>query len=137
MRGSKGPRHHQRELVAPERAAVRADPLRHDHVRARIAQRDRPAGRVVEEEGLQRAGDEVRARNRMRQHARRSVTRARRGAEDGTVDVRSPVANASSPPAETPNTAVRSAGSATPNRELAHRRTSSTKNFSWAANRSG
>src|SRR5262249_12416082 len=38
--------------------------------------------------------------------------------------------------AETPNTAVRSEGSATPKRERAHSRTSSTKNFSCVANRS-
>src|SRR6266487_3173270 len=50
---------------------------------------------------------------------------------------RSPMASASSPLAETPNTAVRSAGSATPKRVRAHRRTSSTKNVSCAANRSG
>src|SRR5512146_37090 len=48
----------------------------------------------------------------------------------------SPRASTSSPPAETPNTSVRPAGSATPNRERTHRRTSPTKNFSCAANRS-
>src|SRR6516164_1489884 len=87
---SKCPRHHQRELVAPERAAVRPDPLRHDNVRTRLAQRDRPPRRVLQEKRLQRAGNQVRARNRIRHHARRSVTRARRGAEDRTVDVRMP-----------------------------------------------
>ena len=46
------------------------------------------------------------------------------------------MASASSPLAETPNTAVRSAGSATPKRDRTHRRTSSTKNVSCAANRS-
>jgi len=35
---------------------------------------------------------------------------------------RSPSARASSPPAETPNTAVRSVGSATPNSDFVHRR---------------
>src|SRR5215469_1424428 len=48
----------------------------------------------------------------------------------------SPLARASSPLAETPDTAVRSAGSATPKRDGAHWRTYSTKNFSCAANRS-
>src|SRR5215831_2548198 len=47
------------------------------------------------------------------------------------------MASASSPLAETPNTAVRPAGSATPKRLRTHRRTSSTKNLSCAANRSG
>ena len=36
---SKRPRHHQRELFAPERTAVRPGPLRHHNVRTRIAQR--------------------------------------------------------------------------------------------------
>src|SRR5262249_24495583 len=87
---SKHPRHHKRELFAPERAAVRPGPLRHHNVRTRIAQRDRPRGRVLEEERLQRARNEVRARNRARHHPRRTVTRARRGAEDRTVEVRVP-----------------------------------------------
>ena len=34
---SKRPRHHQRELFSPERAAVRSGPLFHDHVRTCIA----------------------------------------------------------------------------------------------------
>ena len=55
--------------------AVRRDPLAHHDVRTCIAQRDRPPGRVVEEERLQRAGDEVHARNRTRHHAGRLVTR--------------------------------------------------------------
>src|SRR6202042_14845 len=50
---------------------------------------------------------------------------------------RSPMASASSPLAETPHTAVRSAGNATSNRDCAHRRTSSTRNFSCAATRAG
>src|SRR5690348_15324795 len=33
---SKRPRHHQRELFSPERAAVRSDPLFHDNVRTCI-----------------------------------------------------------------------------------------------------
>ena len=72
---SKRPGHHQRELSSPQRVAVRRDPLAHDDVRTCTAQRDRPPGRVLEEERLQRAGDEVHARNRTRHHARRSVTR--------------------------------------------------------------
>src|ERR1700745_2613460 len=52
--------------------------------------RDCPPGRVLEEERLQRARNEVRARNRTRHHPRRTVTRARRGAEDRTVEVRMP-----------------------------------------------
>jgi len=35
---SKRPRHHQRELFSPERAAVRSGPLFHDNVRTYIAQ---------------------------------------------------------------------------------------------------
>jgi hypothetical protein len=58
---SKRPRHHQRELSLPQRGAVRRDPLAHDDVRTCIAQRGRPPGRVVEEERLQRAGDEISA----------------------------------------------------------------------------
>ena len=53
-----------------------------------VAQRDRPPGRVLEEERLQRAGDEVRARNPTRQHTSRFVPRARRAGEDRTIDVR-------------------------------------------------
>src|SRR6185437_11172433 len=90
---SKRPRDHERELLAPERTAVRPGPLRHHDVRTRIAQRNRPAGRVLEEERLQRARNEVRARNRTRHHPRRTVTRARRGAEDRTIDVRMPKPN--------------------------------------------
>jgi hypothetical protein len=56
---SKRPRHHERELFTPECTAVRSDPLRHDNVRTRIAQRDRPPRRVIEEKRLQRAGNEV------------------------------------------------------------------------------
>ena len=69
----KRPRHHQRELFSPERVAVRSDALGHDDVRACTAQRGRPPRRVLEEERLQRAGDEVRARKRTRHHGRRSV----------------------------------------------------------------
>src|SRR5215475_2358304 len=47
------------------------------------------------------------------------------------------MASASSPLAETPNTAVRPTGSATPKRVRTQLRTSSTKNLSCAANRSG
>src|SRR5215469_8187635 len=47
------------------------------------------------------------------------------------------MASASSPLAETPNTAVRPAGSAAPKRVRTHRRTSSAKNLSCAANLSG
>jgi hypothetical protein len=86
-RAAKRPRHHQRELFSPQRVAVRPDPLGHDNVRTRVAQRDGPAGRVLEKERLQRASDEVRTRKRIRHHGRRSVTSARRRAEDRTVDV--------------------------------------------------
>ena len=65
---------------------MRPGPLGHDNVRACAAQRDVPAGRVLEKERLQRAGDEVRARKRIRHHGRRSVTSARRRAEDNAVD---------------------------------------------------
>jgi hypothetical protein len=40
---------------------MRSGPLGHDDVRADGAQRVRPAGRVLEEERLMCAGDEVRA----------------------------------------------------------------------------
>ena len=69
--------------------AFATNPTR-EYIRACIAQRDRPSGRVVEEEGLQRAGDEVHARNRTRHHASRLVARSRRAGEDRTVDVRMP-----------------------------------------------
>ena len=61
LRGSapERPRHHQRELFSPERVAVRPGPFGHDNVGTGVAQRDRPAGRVLEEERLERAGDEV------------------------------------------------------------------------------
>jgi hypothetical protein len=59
---SKRPRNHQRELDCPKWVAVIADPLRHHDVRAGIAQRVRPPGRVLDEERLQCAGDEVGAR---------------------------------------------------------------------------
>jgi hypothetical protein len=45
----------------PLRVAMRSGPLGHDDVRADGAQRVRPAGRVLEEERLMCAGDEVRA----------------------------------------------------------------------------
>ena len=69
---------------------MRSGPLGHHDVRTCIAQRLRPPGRVLVEERLQRAGDEVRARKRARHHARRSVASAGRGAEDRTVDLRVP-----------------------------------------------
>jgi len=84
---SERPRHHQRELGPPERVAMGCDPFAHHDVGARVAQRDGPAGRVGEEERLQGAGDEVRARDPVRQHARRLVARARRAGENRTVDV--------------------------------------------------
>jgi len=84
---SKRPRHHQRELFSPKRVAVRPDPLGHDNVRTCIAQRVRPPGRVLEEERLLHASDEVRARKRARHHRRRSVPCARRRAKDRAVDV--------------------------------------------------
>src|SRR5215472_4835111 len=87
---SKRPRHHQRELFSPERAAVRSDPLFHDHVRTCIAQRGRPPRCVLKEERLLRAGNKVRARNPTWHHVRRLVARARRGAEDRTVDIGMP-----------------------------------------------
>jgi hypothetical protein len=74
---SKRPCHHQRELGLPERVAVGPDPLVHDDVRTGIAQRARPPGRVLEEERLQRAGDEIGARKRARHHGRRAVAAAR------------------------------------------------------------
>src|SRR5205814_8773587 len=86
----KRPRHHLRELFSPERVAVRSDPVGHHDVRTCIAQRGRPSGRILVEERLQCAGHKVRARKRAGHHVRRSVTRARRGAEDRTVDVRMP-----------------------------------------------
>jgi len=46
------------------------------------------------------------------------------------------MASESSPLADTPHTAVRSAGNATPKRDRTQLRTSSTKKRSWAANRS-
>src|SRR5580704_15161246 len=52
---SKCPRHHKWELSLPQRVAVRRDPFAHHDVRTCIAQRDRPADRVIEEERLQRA----------------------------------------------------------------------------------
>ena len=84
---SKRPRHHQWELSSPQCVTMRRDPFAHHDVRTRIAQRDRPPPRVVEEERLQRAGDEVGARNRTRHRTTRFVTRARRAGEDRTVDV--------------------------------------------------
>jgi hypothetical protein len=117
---SECPRHHQRKLFSPEYATVRTSPLIHGDIRICIAQRVRPPPCVLEEERLLCAGDKVCARKRTRHNARRLVT----------------AAPASSPPAETPNTAVRSVGSATPNRDSVHRRTSSTRNFSCAATRS-
>ncbi len=67
----KRPRHHQRELFSPERAAVRSGPLFHDNVRTCIAQRGRPPRRVLKEERLLRAGNKVRARNPIRHHLSR------------------------------------------------------------------
>src|SRR5215831_5427277 len=84
---SKRPRHHQRELFAPERTAMRPGSLGHHNIRTRFAQRLRPPGRVLEKERLQGAGNEVHTRNRTRHHPRRAVTRARRGAEHSTVHV--------------------------------------------------
>ena len=57
-----GPRDHGGELGLPERIAVVPDPLGHHDVRAGIAQRVRPPGRVLEEPRLERAGDEIRPR---------------------------------------------------------------------------
>ena len=85
---SKRPRRHQRELFSPERVAVRSDALGHDDVRACTPQCGRPPRRVLEKEGLQRAGNEICARKRTRHHGRRSIATARRCAEDRTVDVR-------------------------------------------------
>src|SRR5205085_11288450 len=90
---SERPRHHQRELFLPERVAVRPDALSYEDVRTCIAQRVRPPGRVLEEERLQRAGDEVHARDRARHHLWRSEACARRGGEDRAVDVRMPNAD--------------------------------------------
>jgi hypothetical protein len=66
---------------------VRPDTLGHDNVRTCVAQRDGPAVRVLEKERLQRAGDEVHARKRLRHHGSWTVAAARRRAEDRTVDV--------------------------------------------------
>ncbi len=79
-----------RELFAPECAAVRPGSLRHNDVRVRIAQRVRPPPCVFKKERLLCAGNEVRARKRTRHRVRRLVTAARRGAEDGAVNIRMP-----------------------------------------------
>src|SRR6185312_8000434 len=84
----KRPRHHTRKLFSPECVAVRSDPLRHDDVRTCVAQRGCPPPRVLEEERLQGACDKICTRHRSRQSFRWAVTRAWRGAEDCTVDVR-------------------------------------------------
>src|SRR5262249_15782220 len=51
-----------------------------------------PPRRVLEEERLLPAGDEVGARDRARHRIRRSIPAARRGAEDRAVDIRVPEA---------------------------------------------
>ena len=81
------PRHHQGELVSPERVAMPPGPLMHDNVRTRISKRVRPPNRIPEEERLKCADDEVRARNRTRHYIGWSVTAALRGAEDRPVDI--------------------------------------------------
>src|SRR5580700_951688 len=85
---SKRPRHHERELCAPQLGSVRHVPLAHHDVRTRIAQRACPACRVLEEERLERAAEEVDAGKRGRQLGRRFVTTAWRAREDRAVDVR-------------------------------------------------
>lgn len=85
---SKRPRRHQRELFLPECTAVRSDPFGHDDVHTRIAQRIRPPGGILVEEGLQRASDQVGPRHSARKIFSWSVASARRGAEDRTVDLR-------------------------------------------------
>ena len=79
-----------RKLSLPERGAVGRQPLARRDVRACIAKCDRPAVCVVEEERLQRAGEEVYAREGFRHHVRGFVTSARRAGDDRTVDVRVP-----------------------------------------------
>ena len=118
---------------------MRSHAFGHDDVGAALAQRIRPAGRIVVEERLERAGDEVRTRQRAVHRGRRSEPCARRGAEDGSVDLGMSKSERERElaPADTPSTAVRSAGSASPSRDRAHRRTSATKNASCAANRRG
>ena len=66
---AKCPGHHQRELVSPERVAVRPGPLGHDHVRTCVAQRACPPGRVLVEERLPRAEPRYRNERDPREHA--------------------------------------------------------------------
>ena len=67
---------------------MRSDPLGHDDVRISIAQRICPPNGVLQKERLLGAGDEIRARDQARNNCRRTVTRAGRGTEDRTVQVR-------------------------------------------------
>src|SRR6516225_2825343 len=87
---SERPRDHQRKLLLPEGIAVRPRPLVHHDVRTCVAQCAPPPSGVLEKERLLRAGDQVRARNRVWHHGGRSVAAARRGAEDRTVDIGMP-----------------------------------------------
>src|SRR5438874_10739269 len=124
------------------RGRAEADALAHYNVGAGagIAQRGRPSGGVVAEERLQGARHQVRARKRTRHNARRLVTAARRGAEDRGVCVRMPKPNGEGQLTTRQDTEDRRAfgGHAdSTNRARTHPRTSSTKNFSCAANRSG
>ena len=100
----------------------------------------RPSGGVLEEERLQGAGDEVRARKRARHNARRPVTAARRGAEDRAVDIWMPKPEGEgqlSTRRDAEHRGTFGGQRRRRNATRAHRRTSSTKNFSCAANRSG
>lgn len=87
MSAAERPLHHEREFLLPKGAAMLSDSLPHDDVRARIAQRGCPAGRILQEERFQGAGDEVDAWKPTRQLRRWLLTGARRSAEDGTVDI--------------------------------------------------
>src|SRR4051794_41050828 len=85
---SERPRDHHRELLPPEGVAVRPGTLLHDHLRATTRQSRGPPLRVLEEEGLLGAGDEVRPRESARHRYGRPIARARRCAEDGPEELR-------------------------------------------------
>ncbi len=85
------------------------------------------------------ANDKEGTRKRTRHNTRRLVTAARRGAEDRTIDIWMPKPKSEgqlSTRRDAEHCGTFSRG-ATPNRDSVHRRTSSTKNFSCDANRSG
>jgi hypothetical protein len=125
------PRRYQRQLRLPEGITVSVDPLAHDDGRPGTALRKRLPGRIVINERLRRAGNQVHAGECRQDQRGRLIPRAR---DIGMAKTES----------ERQISACRSStdrGPSGPQRytetPTVHRWTSSTKNFSYAAKHCG